>query len=133
MYSYVFKFLAVSLGPIESGLNKIPREIDWSSSLMGHNVISTCVNVHIPMIKKSVVVGFLLVFVDVIKELAATLIIRPFNFDTMTTRMYELISDERYTDAAPYAFIIVLIGLVSVVMLCKIFQYDRTKYSKVIV
>ncbi|QLK58494.1 iron ABC transporter permease [Ehrlichia ruminantium] len=133
MYSYVFKFLAVSLGPIESGLNKVPREIDWSSSLMGHNVISTCINVHIPMIQKSVVVGFLLVFVDVIKELAATLIIRPFNFDTMTTRMYELVSDERYTDAAPYALIIVLIGLISVVILCKIFQYDRNKYNKVIV
>ena len=109
IYSYVFRFLAVSLGPIESGLNKIPKEIDWSSSLMGHDIISTCFNVHIPMIKKSILVGFLLVFVDVIKELAATLIIRPFNFATMATRMYELISDERYTDAAPYALVIVLI------------------------
>ncbi|AHC38989.1 iron transporter permease [Ehrlichia muris AS145] len=131
MYSYVFRFLAISLGPIESGLNKIPKEIDWSSLLMGHSVISTCFNIHIPMIRKSILVGFLLVFVDVIKELAATLIIRPFNFDTMATRMYELISDERYTDAAPYALVIVLIGLISVVILCKMFQYDRSKYNRV--
>ncbi|WP_395878455.1 ABC transporter permease [Ehrlichia muris] len=131
MYSYVFRFLAISLGPIESGLNKIPKEIDWSSLLMGHSVISTCFNIHIPMIRKSILVGFLLVFVDVIKELAATLIIRPFNFDTMATRMYELISDERYTDAAPYALVIVLIGLISVVILCKMFQYDRSEYNKV--
>ncbi|AAZ68205.1 Binding- protein-dependent transport systems inner membrane component [Ehrlichia canis str. Jake] len=131
IYAYVFRFLAVSLGPIESGLNKIPREIDWSSLLMGHNVISTCFNVHIPMIRKSILVGFLLVFVDVIKELAATLIIRPFNFDTMATLMYELISDERYADAAPYALVIVLIGLISVVILCKLFQYDKPECSKV--
>ena len=131
IYSYVFRFLAISLGPIESGLNKIPKEIDWSSLLMGHNVISTCFNIHIPMIRKSILVGFLLVFVDVIKELAATLIIRPFNFDTMATTMYELISDERYTDAAPYALVIVLIGLISVIILCRMFQYDRSKYNKI--
>ncbi|WP_410519522.1 ABC transporter permease [Candidatus Anaplasma sp. TIGMIC] len=131
LYSYTFRFLAASIGPIESGLNKIPREVDWSSRLMGHGAIATCINVHIPMLKKSILVGFLLVFIDSIKELSATLIIRPFNFETMATRIYELVGDERQMDAAPYALAMVAIGLVSVVILLQIFQYDKVRENRI--
>ncbi|WP_447581905.1 ABC transporter permease [Anaplasma marginale] len=131
LYSYTFRFLALSVGPIESGLNKIPREVDWSSMLMGHGAASTCVRVHIPMIKKSVMVGFLLAFVDTIKELSATLIIRPFNFETMATRIYELVADERPMDAAPYALAIVLMGLLSVIVLCQVFQNDKVRENRI--
>ncbi|KJV69551.1 ABC transporter permease [Candidatus Neoehrlichia procyonis] len=131
LYSYTFRFFAGALGPIESGFSKIPKEIDWSSSLMGHGVISTCFNVHIPMLKKSILVGFLLVFIDTIKELSATLVIRPFNFETMATCIYELVSDERYMDAAPYALTIVIVGLICVMVLCKIFQHDKVKENRI--
>ncbi|MGN7678562.1 MAG: ABC transporter permease [Anaplasma sp.] len=131
LYSYTFRFLAASIGPIESGLNKIPKEVDWSSRLMGHGAVSTCINVHIPMIKKSVMVGFLLVFVDTIKELSATLIIRPFNFETMATRIYELVGDERHMDAAPYALVMVLMGLSSVMVLCRVFQNDKVRENRI--
>nr|WP_246228173.1 hypothetical protein [Wolbachia endosymbiont of Litomosoides brasiliensis] len=63
---------------------------------MGHKPVSTCLNIHIPLIKKSILSGFLLVFMDNVKELTATLIIRPFNFETILIRIYGLVSDERY-------------------------------------
>ena len=131
LYSYTFRFLAAAVGPIESGLNKIPKEIDWSSRLMGHGSIYTCLNVHIPMLKKSILVGFLLVFIDTIKELSATLIIRPFNFETMATRIYELVGDERQMDAAPYALAMVVIGLISVIILFQIFRHDKVRENRI--
>ncbi len=120
LYSYIFRFFAISFKTIETGLSKIPNEIDWTSYTIGHGPIATCINIHTPLIKKSVLFSFLLVFIDIMQELTATLIIRPFNFETLTTRMYELICDERYMDAAPLAMIIVLIGLASVMILFKL-------------
>ncbi|WP_410515195.1 ABC transporter permease [Anaplasma phagocytophilum] len=131
LYAYTFRFLAASVGPIESGFNKIPREVDWSARLMGHGAVHTCVNVHIPMLKKSILVGFLLVFIDSIKELSATLIIRPFNFETLSTRIYELVGDERQMDAAPYALAIVFLGFIAVIILFQIFQYDKVQENRV--
>ncbi|QJC27806.1 iron ABC transporter permease [Anaplasma platys] len=131
LYSYTFRFLAAAIGPVEAGLNKIPIEVDWASRLMGHGAVHTCVNVHMPMLKKSILVGFLLVFIDSIKELAATLIIRPFNFETMAIRMYELVGDERQMDAAPYAMGIVLIGFMAVIILFQIFQHDKVKENRI--
>lgn len=121
IYAYLFRFFAISFKAIDSGLNKTPNEIVWTAYTMGHGPISTCINIRIPLIRKSILSGFLLVFMDTIKELTATLIIRPFNFDTLSTRIYELVSDERYREAAPFSLIIVIIGLVSTMVL---FQLD---------
>lgn len=120
IYAYLFRFFAISFKAVESGLNKTPNEIEWTAYTMGHGPISTCINVHIPLIKKSILSGFLLVFMDTIKELTATLIIRPFNFETISTRIYELVSDERYREAAPFSLIIVTIGLISTIILFKL-------------
>ncbi|NUX01879.1 ABC transporter permease subunit, partial [Wolbachia endosymbiont of Madathamugadia hiepei] len=120
VYSYLFRFFAISFKAIESGLKKTPNEIEWTAYTMGHGPISTCLNVHIPLIRKSILSGFLLVFMDTIKELTATLIIRPFNFETISTRIYELVSDERYREAAPFSLMIVMIGLISTVILFKL-------------
>ncbi|MGL9717958.1 MAG: ABC transporter permease [Wolbachia sp.] len=120
IYSYLFRFFAISFKAIESGLKKTPNEIEWTAYTMGHGPISTCLNVHIPLIKKSIMSGFLLVFMDTIKELTATLIIRPFNFETISTRIYELVSDERYREAAPFSLMIVIIGLISTMILFKL-------------
>lgn len=120
IYSYLFRFFAISFKAVESGLKKMPNEIEWTAHSMGHGPISTCLNVHIPLIKKSILSGFLLVFMDTIKELTATLIIRPFNFETISTRIYELVSDERYREAAPLSLMIVTIGLISTIVLFKL-------------
>ncbi|MDM8335398.1 ABC transporter permease [Wolbachia pipientis] len=120
IYSYLFRFFAISFKAIESGLKKTPSEIEWTAYTMGHGPISTCLNVHIPLIRKSILSGFLLVFMDTIKELTATLIVRPFNFETISTRIYELVSDERYREAAPFSLVIVIIGLVSTIVLFKL-------------
>ncbi|BET35389.1 hypothetical protein wScaTNS_06020 [Wolbachia pipientis] len=117
VYSYLFRFFAISFKAIESGLKKTPNEIEWTAYTMGHGPISTCLNIHIPLIKKSILSGFLLVFMDTVKELTATLIIRPFNFETISTRVYELVSDERYREAAPFSLMIVIIGLTSTIIL----------------
>ncbi|WP_025264361.1 ABC transporter permease [Wolbachia endosymbiont of Onchocerca volvulus] len=120
IYSYLFRFFAISFRAIESGLKKTPNEIEWTAHAMGHGPISTCLNIHIPLIKKSIISGFLLVFMDTIKELTATLIIRPFNFETISTRIFELVSDERYREAAPFSLMIVIIGLISIIILFKL-------------
>ncbi|MDD9331152.1 MAG: iron ABC transporter permease [Wolbachia sp.] len=125
VYSYLFRFFAISFKAVESGLKKTPNEIEWTAYTMGHGPISTCLNVHIPLIKKSILSGFLLVFMDTIKELTATLIIRPFNFETISTRIHELVSDERYGEAAPFSLIIVTIGLVSTIILFKLDNQER--------
>ncbi|OWZ25535.1 ABC transporter permease [Wolbachia endosymbiont of Wuchereria bancrofti] len=120
IYSYLFRFFAISFKAIESGLKKTPNEIEWIAYTMGYGPISTCLNIHIPLIKKSILSGFLLVFMDTIKELTATLIIRPFNFETISTRIYELVSDERYREAAPFSLMIVITGLISTIILFKL-------------
>ncbi|WP_333023752.1 ABC transporter permease [Wolbachia endosymbiont of Pentidionis agamae] len=117
IYSYIFCFFAISFKAVESGLKKVSKEIEWTASTMGYGPISTCVNIHVPLIRKSILAGFLLVFIDTLKELTITLIIRPFNFETLSTRIYELVSDERYKEAAPFALIIIVIGLVAAVLL----------------
>ncbi len=122
IYSYIFRFFAIAFNAIECGLKKIPEEIELTAYTMGHGPISTCLNVHIPLIKRSILSGFLLVFMDTIKELTATLILRPFNFETISTRIYELVSDERYREAAPFSLIIIVIGLILTIMLFQINQ-----------
>ncbi|NEV48942.1 iron ABC transporter permease, partial [Wolbachia pipientis] len=125
VYSYLFRFFAISFKAVESGLKKTPNEIEWTAYTMGHGPISTCLNIHIPLIKKSILSGFLLIFMDTIKELTATLIIRPFNFETISTRIYELVSDERYREAAPFSLIIVIIGLISTITLFTLDDKDK--------
>ena len=119
LYAYTIRFLSVSMSTLESGFNKIPREIDWISSTLGHSNWKTCISIHIPILLKTIVTAFLLVFIDVVKELSATLIIRPFNFETIATRTYDLIIDERYREAASPALIIMSIGMLSVLLMIK--------------
>ena len=122
LYAYTIRFLSVSMGAMESGFNKIPREFDWVSSMLGHNNYKTCISVHIPMLIKSITVAFLLTFIDVVKELSATLIVRPFNFETVATRTYDLIMDERYREASFPALVLVMIGMFSILVMTRFLQ-----------
>ncbi len=117
IFAYIVRFLAVSFGTVESSLNKIHPNLDAAARSLGHNTTSTLLRVHMPMMASSLLSAGMLVFVDVMKELPATIIIRPFNFNTLAVRVYNLASDERLAEAAAPALAIVLVGILPVILL----------------
>ena len=125
LFAYLVRFLAVALQTVESGLGKIRPAMDESARSLGLSPGSVLGRVHLPMLRGSLFTALLLVFVDVLKELPATLILRPFNFNTLAVRVYELAADERLADAAPAALAIVLAGLAPVILLSRSITRSR--------
>ena len=119
VFAYLVRFLSVSLQSVESGLARVRPSLDESARSLGHTPAAVLRRVHLPILRGSMLTALLLVFVDVLKELPATLILRPFNFNTLAVRTYELASDERLADAATPALTIVLIGLLPVILLSR--------------
>jgi iron(III) transport system permease protein len=117
LFAYTVRFLAVAIGSVQSGLEKVKPSLDQAGRSMGHSPLDILRKIHVPLMRSSILTAVLIVFVDVLKELPATLILRPFNFNTMAVRAYELASDERLVDAAPASIMIVLVGLIPVLML----------------
>ncbi|MFW5899234.1 MAG: ABC transporter permease [Jiangellaceae bacterium] len=117
VFAYLVRFLAVAYGGVEANLAKITASMDDAARSLGRRSLGTLLRVHVPLLRGSLLTAALLVFVDVMKELPATLIVRPFNFDTLAVRVYRLASDERLAQAAPGALAIALVGLVPVVLL----------------
>lgn len=117
VFAYLVRFLAVSFGTVEASLTKIKPSLDDAARSLGHSTLSTLVRVHIPLMAGGLLTAATLVFVDVMKELPATLIVRPFNFDTLAVRVYNLASDERLAEASGAALAIVLVGLLPVILL----------------
>jgi len=116
-FAYLVRFLSISINTIESGLEKIRPNMDKSSYSLGVSSEQTFIRIHLPILKISVLTSILLVFVDVIKELPATLILRPFDFNTLAVKAYELASDERLTDASIPALAIILAGLLPLIFI----------------
>ena len=119
VFVYTIRFLAVAIQNSDGGLSRIKPSMDASAKMMGLTARQVLVKVHVPMLKGSLLSAFILVFVDVLKELPATLILRPFNFNTLAVRAHELASDERLVDAALPAIAIVVVGLVPIALLAK--------------
>lgn len=119
LLAYSVRFLAVSLHGIEAGLDRIKPNMDNAARSLGLTPWQVLRRVHVPLLRGSVLTALLLVFVDVLKELPATLILRPFNFNTLAVRAHELASDERLADAALPALAIVLVGLLPVIILAR--------------
>lgn len=117
VFAHTVRFLSLSLQTVSSSLTKINHSIDDASRLLGNNLLTTLRNIHLPLIRSGLLTAALLVFVEVMKELPATLILRPFNFNTLSVRAYELASDERLADASTAALAIVLTGIVPVILL----------------
>ncbi len=117
LFAYTVRFLAVSLGAVQSGLGKIKPNIDNAAKSLGNTNSQVLKNIHIPLMRSSLLTALLIVFVDVLKELPATLILRPFNFNTLAVHAFELASDERLIDAAPASLMIVAVGLLPVILL----------------
>ncbi len=125
IFAYTVRFLAVSLQSVESGLGGIHASMDQAALSMGKAPLGVLKAVHLPMMKGTLLTAVLLVFVDVLKELPATMILRPFNFNTLAVRVHELASDERLADSSTAAIAIVLVGLVPVIMLSKTIARSR--------
>lgn len=125
LLAYSVRFLAVSLNSVESGLERIKPSMDNAARSLGYSPLKVLQKVHTPLLRASVLSALLLVFVDVLKELPATLILRPFNFNTLAVRTYELASDERLADAALPALAIVLVGLLPVMLLARSVDSSR--------
>ena len=117
IFAYLVRFLAVGFGSVESSLNKIAPSLDDASRSLGYGSTRTLWHVHTPLMMGGLLTSAMLVFVDVMKELPATLVIRPFNFDTLGIRVYQYASDERLAEAAAPALAIVLVGIIPVMFL----------------
>lgn len=125
IYAYLVRFLAVALQTVEASLSKITPSMDDAARSMGLGQGQTLRRVHVPILRGSLFTASLLVFVDVMKELPATLVMRPFNFDTLATQAYVLASDERLTEASTAALAIVAVGLLPLIALSR--QISRTR------
>jgi iron(III) transport system permease protein len=125
MFAYMVRFLAVSLQTVESGLGKIKPSMDDAARSLGYRPRETLRKVHMPLMKGSLLTALLIVFVDVMKELPATLILRPFNFNTLAVRAFELASDERLADSSTAALMIVAVGLLPVIYLSRSISQSR--------
>ena len=117
IYAYLVRFLPVAFGAVESSLGKIKPSLDDAARSLGSTPSRILVKVHTPLMTGGMLTAIMLVFVDVMKELPATLVIRPFNFDTLAIRVYQYASDERLTEAAAPALAIVLVGMIPVIFL----------------
>jgi iron(III) transport system permease protein len=117
VFAYLVRFLAVSLGTVEASLGRIKPSLDDAARSLGHRPASRLLRVHAPLMGGGLLTAAILVFVDVMKELPATLIVRPFNFDTLAVRVYQLASDERLSEAAAPALAIVAVGIIPVILL----------------
>jgi iron(III) transport system permease protein len=123
--AYVIKTYALANSSIESGYERISYSLDDSSKLLGSTGWNMLGNIHMPLLKTSILTSVLLVMSDVVKELPATLILRPFNFETLAVSTYIYASEERMLQAAAPAIAIVLIGLIPIVLLSKMIRSSR--------
>lgn len=130
IFAYIVRFLAVAYTTVEASLSKVTPNMDEAAEGLGYRFRTILAKVHIPMISGSMFAALMLVFVDVIKELPATLIVRPFNFDTLAVQVYRLASDERLAESSGAALAIVLVGIIPVMILSRSMARSRTTNNK---
>lgn len=124
-YAYLVRFLAVAFNAVDGGLHRIRPSLDQAARVLGESPFGVIRRVHAPLLRGSLLTAAMLVFVDVMKELPATLIVRPFDFDTLAVRVYQLASDERLSEASTGALIIVAVSLIPVIWLHRVVARSR--------
>ena len=125
VWAYLVRFSAVALQSIQSGYSRVPLSMDDSARTLGVTGFALLRRVHWPLLRRSTIVAGLLVFVDVMKELPATLVLRPFNHDTLAVMAYQLARDERLGEAALPCLVLVLVGLIPVVLLSRSLRSEK--------
>mgnify|MGYP003949131459 FL=1 len=129
IFAYLVRFLAVSINTVEAALGKIKLEMDEVAKTTGMSRVRIMRRIHVPIMRGSLLTALLLVFVDVLKELPATLILRPFNFNTLAVRTFELANEERLAEAAVPALAIVIAGIIPVIMISNSISRSRPGYE----
>jgi iron(III) transport system permease protein len=119
VFAYLVRFLAVALSAVESGLGRLKPSLREAARVLGRTPGGAVWRVELPLARPSLITAFILVFVDTMKELPATLIVRPFDFDTLAVRVYALAADERLAEASTSALLIVMAGLLPVLALTR--------------
>ena len=122
--AYVVRFFGIAQGAVDAGFGRIAPSLPMAARALGRGPAATLRAIYLPLMRGSVGSALLVVFVDCVKELPATLLLRPFNFNTLSTRVYELASLERIGEAAPAALIVTAVGLVAVTLLARSSQSD---------
>ena len=125
IYALAIRFLTVSFNSVSSGFAAIPPSIDSAARSLGASPKDVVRRIHAPLLKSSLIAGAILVFIDVMRELPATLILRPFNFETLATRVYWLANDERLAEASTAALLIILIGVIPIIWLNRMAAKDK--------
>ncbi|MGQ9838106.1 MAG: ABC transporter permease [Cyanobacteriota bacterium] len=131
IFAYLVRFLAVSLSTIEATLTRIPPSLDDAARSLGQDSLGTLQRVHLPLMRGGILGAMLLVFVDVMKELPATMVLRPFNFDTLAVQTYRMAADERLAEAGAPALAIVLVGILPVILLNSRLRQQQRYTSRV--
>ncbi len=122
IFAYIVRFLAVGYHPLESGFEKVGIQINEASRMAGANSWKTLIKIDLPLIKTSLLAGFILVFVDLLKELPLTLILRPFNFHTLATKAFDLATNEMIAEAALPSLVIIIVGVIPIILLNKLIR-----------
>ena len=120
VFGYLVRFFAVGFGTIESGFDKIPYQLDLAAASLGKRTFSRLFKVHLPLLKPVLIGAFIMVFVDVAKELPLTLILRPFNYETLATNAFQYAKDEMAPRSAPSSLLIIFVSAVPVYFLNKL-------------
>ncbi len=117
--AYSARFLAVALGPVEAGLGQVPFSVDEAAQSLGAGILRRVRQLHLPLLRGSLFTALALVFVEIMKELPITLMTRPFGWDTLSVRVFEMTSEGEWERAALPAVLIVLVGLLPVILLTR--------------
>ncbi len=125
LYGCLVRFFAVAFSPLDAGLARVKRSFEDVARTLGTTPSGVLARIHLPLMRGSVLTAMLLVFVEVLKELPATMILRPFNFDTLATEAFQFATTERLDAAAAPALIIVAVGLIPVLVLCRTIRRSR--------
>lgn len=120
VYAYAVRFLTVAVGGTEAGFSRVSRSLDDAASTLGASVVRRLWQIHLPLVRPALAAAALLVFVDCMKELPATLLLRPIGFETLATHLYGEAVRGTYEDGAVAALLIVLVGLVPVSLLARL-------------
>ena len=119
-FAYIVRFITKSHTNIESSFHRISKNLDDTASGLGKSSIKILFNIHIPMMSLSIMLSLILIFIEIIKELSATLILRPFNFDTLAIQTYEYASEERIIESTIPALIIVVLCIIGIIFISRI-------------
>ena len=120
LYAYIVRFLTIAYGTIESGFSTLNPDLGDAARVLGRSRLETLVGIQLPIIKPALIAAVLLVFVDSMKELPATLLLRPFNFDTLATHVYTYASLSALEDAALPALTIVAVGIIPIIVINRV-------------